>query len=86
MSVWSPMLRPNKHSHPDQTVISVATLVLAQLRNRRLLNYEALLKLVKRSVLGGEVLLMPALNLLFLLGLVVYRPKTDSFEYLGDQG
>ena len=34
------MLRPTKHSHPDRTVISVALIVLARIRARRLEQYE----------------------------------------------
>ncbi|WP_347710771.1 ABC-three component system middle component 8 [Geothrix sp. SG200] len=77
------MLSPSKHSHPDRTVINVAAILLSRLKNRRLEDYGALKRLVKKNVSGGDVLLLPALNLLFLLGLVEYRPKTDAFEYLG---
>ena len=31
----------------------------------------------------GDVLFLPALNFLFLMGLVEYRPKTDAVEYVG---
>lgn len=77
------MLRPTKHSHPDRTVISVALLLLARLRLRRVEQYGELLGLAKRSVTGGDVLFLPALNFLYLLGLVEYRPKTDAVEYVG---
>ncbi len=77
------MLRPSKHSHPDRTVINVSTLVLRRLKTRRVEEYDALKKLVKKDVSGGDVLFLPAMNLLYLLGLVEYRPKTDAFEYLG---
>jgi hypothetical protein len=77
------ILRPSKHSHPDRTVISVSMLVLARLKSRRLEEYDALKKLVKKHVSGGELLFLPAMNLLYLLGLVEYRPKVDAFEYLG---
>ncbi len=77
------MLRPNKHSHPDRTVINVSLLILARLRTRRVEEYQALRNLVKKSVAGGDVLFLPALGFLYLLGLVEYRPKTDAFEYVG---
>jgi hypothetical protein len=79
------MLRPTKHSHPDRTVVNVSALVLTHLKSRRLEEYDALRKYVKKSVKGGEFLFLPALNLLYLLGLVEYRPKTDAFEYVGGQ-
>lgn len=77
------MLRPTKHTHPDRTVINVALLLLQRLKARRVDEYSALRNFVKNAVRGGEVLFLPALNLLFLLGLIEYRPKTDAVEYLG---
>jgi ABC-3C biological conflict system middle component len=79
------ILRPTKHAHPDRTVISLSLLLLARLKMRRLEDYFGLRKFAKRSVKGGDVLFLPALNFLFLIGLVEYRPKTDSVEYLGPQ-
>lgn len=77
------MLRPSKHSHPDRTVVSVALLILGRLRARRIDDYDALRAFVKKGVAGGDVLFLPSLNFLFLLGLVEYHPKTDAFEYVG---
>ena len=79
------ILRPTKHAHPDRTVISLSLLLLARLKTRRLEDYYGLRKFAKRSVKGGDVLFLPALNFLFLIGLIEYRPKTDSVEYLGPQ-
>jgi hypothetical protein len=77
------MLRPTKHSHPDRTVISVALLLLVRLKSRRLEDYSQLKSYAKKSVNGGDVLYLPALNFLFLLGLIDYHAKTDSVEYVG---
>ena len=77
------MLRPTKHSHPDRTVISVSLLLLARLKSRRLDDYDNLRKYAKKAVVGGDVLFLPALNFLFLMGLIDYRPKTDAVEYVG---
>ncbi|TFY93614.1 hypothetical protein DYL61_13395 [Pseudomonas nabeulensis] len=77
------MLRPTKHSHPDRTVINVSLLILARLRSRRVDEYDALRRYAKKAVTGGDVLFLPALNFLYLLGLVDYRPKTDAVEYVG---
>jgi hypothetical protein len=77
------MLRPTKHSHPDRTVINVALLLLARIKARRVDDYDALRKYVKKAVVGGDVLFLPAVNFLYLVGLVDYRPKTDAFEYVG---
>lgn len=77
------MLRPSKHSHPDRTIVNVALLLLTRLRTRRLDGYSTLRAYAKKSVTGGDVLFLPALNFLFLLGFVEYRPKNDAIEYVG---
>jgi len=77
------MLRPTKHSHPDRTVINVSLLLLARLKTRRVDDYDGLRKYAKKSVTGGDVLFLPALNFLYLMGLIDYRPKTDAVEYVG---
>lgn len=77
------MLRPTKHSHPDRTVINVSLLLLARLRDRRVDEYDVLRRYAKKSVIGGDVLFLPALNFLYLMGLIDYRPKTDAVEYVG---
>ncbi|CFX31006.1 conserved protein of unknown function [Candidatus Filomicrobium marinum] len=77
------MLRPTKHSHPDRTVLNVALVLLARLRSKRVEDYDALRTYAKAKVLGGEVLFLPALNFLYVMGVVEYRPKTDAFEYVG---
>jgi hypothetical protein len=77
------MLRPTKHSHPDRTVINVALLLVARLKARRVDEYDVLRKFAKKQVTGGDVLFLPALNFLYLMGLIEYRPKTDAVEYVG---
>ena len=64
------MLRPSKHTHPDRTVLSVATLLLVQLRAERLTTFDKLRRLARKRAVGGDVLFLPAVNLLFLLGLI----------------
>lgn len=77
------MLRPTKHSHPDRTIINVSLLLLARLKTRRVDEYDELRRFAKNSVSGGDVLFLPALNFLYLMGLIEYRPKTDAVEYVG---
>lgn len=77
------MLRPTKHSHPDRTVINVALVLLSRLKARRLADYDQLRAYAKKEVIGGDVLFLAAVNLLYLFGLIEYRPKTDAFEYVG---
>ncbi len=75
------MLRPTKHSHPDRTIVSMALLLLLHLKERRAEDYEVLRQYAKKSVDGGDVLFVPALSFLFLMGRVDYRPKTDAIEF-----
>lgn len=77
------LLRPSKHAHPDRTVLGVAILILGLLKERRVEEYEKLRSYVKRQVSGSDPLFLPALNLMFLLGVVDYHPKTDAIEYVG---
>mgnify|MGYP001568028318 FL=1 len=77
------MLRPTKHSHPDRTVINVSLLLLMRLKIRRVDDYDSLRKYARKAVTGGDVLFLPALNFLFLTGLIDYRPKIDAMEYVG---
>ncbi|MGZ4977726.1 MAG: ABC-three component system middle component 8 [Methylobacter sp.] len=77
------MLRPTKHSHPDRTVIYASLLLLTRLKLRRIEEYDSLRKHLKKSIIGGDVLFLPALNFLYLLNLIEYRPKTDAIEYVG---
>lgn len=76
------MLRPSKHSHPDRTVVNVALHLLKRLRKQRLDRYGDLRDFAKKAVTGGDVLFLPAINFLFLLGLIEYRPKTDAIEFV----
>lgn len=77
------MLRPTKHSHPDRTIINVSLILLARLTSRRIDDYDTLRNYARKSVVGGDVLFLPSLNFLYLLGLIDYRPKIDSIEYIG---
>ncbi|WP_323836867.1 ABC-three component system middle component 8 [Photorhabdus africana] len=78
------MLRPTKHSHPDRTVINVALIIISRLKGLRIENYSDLLSYTKKAVSGGDVLFLPALNFLFIMGIIEYRSKTDAIEYVAN--
>jgi hypothetical protein len=61
----------------------VSLLLLGRLKKQRLDNYGDLRAFAKKAITGGDVLYLPALNFLFLMGLIEYHPKTDAVEYLG---
>jgi len=77
------MLRPTKHSHPDRTVINMSLRLLARLKVHRVDNYDSLRAYARKAVIGGDVLFLPTLNFLYLMGLIDYHPKTDTVEYVG---
>ena len=77
------MLKPSKHAHPDQTIIAVATVILRRMKQRRVESFDGLRNHLQGVIEGVSALFLPALNLLFLLSLLEYRPKTDTFEYTG---
>jgi hypothetical protein len=63
--------------------MNVASLLLKRLKSHRLEECDKLRSYAKKAVTGGDALYLPSLSLLFLLGLIDYRPKTDSIEYVG---
>lgn len=75
------MLRPSKHSHPDKTVINVAMLLLQRLKTVRIEKFDDLKHYVKSKIAGSDILFLPALNFLYLFGVIEYRKKTDCIEY-----
>ena len=77
------MLRPNKHSDPELTVLPVAGEILKSLRKKRACSVPELRKVVEKLGEDRLPLLLPSVSLLYLLGLVEYRRKTDSVEYVG---
>lgn len=79
------MLRPTKHSHPDKTIINVSLIMLKHLKSKRLSEYNVLSCFVRKNVPGSDMLFIPALNFLFLMGLIEYHQKNDAIEYIGPQ-
>ncbi len=77
------MLRPTKYSNPDKTVVYLAVQLLKYMKKQRIDTYDNVLSYGKEKVDGASFLFLSALNLLFLLGLVDYHAKNDSFEYVG---
>jgi hypothetical protein len=77
------MLRPNKHSDPQLTVLPVAADVLKRLRKKRSCSLTDLRKYVEETGADRTSLLLPSIATLYLLGLVEYRRKTDCIEYVG---
>ncbi|MCD0458618.1 ABC-three component system middle component 8 [Roseiconus lacunae] len=77
------MIQPNKHAHPDKTLLAVTSSLLRQLRSKRTLQFDELRQHLAKSHPEATSLFLPAIDLLFILGVVVYRKQNDSFEYTG---
>lgn len=76
------MIRPSKHNDPDKTLIYASFLILKRLKKSKIVSYEELLGFIKKEITSGEYLFLPALNFLFLLGLINYQAKNDMIEYI----
>ena len=77
------MISPSKHSHPDKTVVSSSFRILHRLRQKRSIGFEELRAFNCQKENDVDSLFLPAMNLLYLLGLVEYRVQNDTFEYIG---
>ena len=78
------MLKPTKFSNPDKTVISISVIALAHLQRKRIVSFDELKSFICAKREGVESLLIPSLNFLYLLGVVEYREKSDSFEFIAE--
>lgn len=79
------MLTPSKNLDLDRSVLRVASEVLAELRRWRMMEYDSVIRLIKRRIGDdGDSVIAPALSFLFLIGRIDYHPKNDSFEYRQD--
>lgn len=76
------MIRPSKHNDPDKTLVYASFLMLKRLQKSKIVSYEELLGFIKKEITSGEYLFLPALNFLFLLGLINYQAKNDMIEYI----
>lgn len=76
------MIRATKHLNLNTCVLRASSRLLAKLQAERLCGYEAL----RSSLMGldsdADILFLPTIHFLFLLGRVNYHAQTDSFEYI----
>jgi hypothetical protein len=76
------MITPKKHLNLDVSVLRVSAFILRELRRRRTMDFQTLRQRISRSVgTDADLVFLPALSLLFLLGRIEYHAKNDSFEY-----
>ncbi|MBR9864644.1 MAG: hypothetical protein GYB24_14495 [Rhodobacteraceae bacterium] len=78
------MLTAEKHLDLDTSLVRVAAVILKELKRKGAVAFEALRKLITRRVgEDGELMFLPALRFLFLLGRVEYHTKNDVVELVG---
>ena len=76
-------LLPTKHSHPDKTTIALAMIIVKRLKKVRIEKYDNLLEFLQNKNSDSKTLFLSSMNFLYLMGLIDYHKKTDSFEYVG---
>ena len=76
------MLQPSKHSNPKLTTLSASGCLLAELQRKRAMSVPELKSHLVVKIPGAEPLFQPSITLLYALGVIEYRPKNDSIEYI----
>lgn len=79
------MIRPAKHLNLNTCVLRVASRLLARLQRERICRFNELRDSVSDLGEDADVVFLPTIHFLYLLGRVDYHPQTDSFEYLQPQ-
>lgn len=76
------MLKPDRHTNPDLSVLNISAFVLRQLKSQYSISYDKLLEKVIKVMGDGAKENYPyALNFLFLVGKLNYKEATDTFTY-----
>lgn len=76
------MIRATKHLNLNTCVLRASSRLLTKLQAERLCGYEALRNSLTSLDPDADVLFLPTIHFLFLLGRVNYHSQTDSFEYI----
>ena len=76
------MNRPAKHLDLNTCVVRSASRLLSRLQKKRLCGYEDLRQELVNLGPDADVLFIPTVHFLYLLGRVDYHSQTDSFEFL----
>lgn len=76
------MIRAAKHLNLNICVMRASSRLLARLQRERLCSYDALRCSLHELGPDADVLFLPTVHFLFLLGRVNYHSQTDCFEYI----
>lgn len=77
------LLKPNKNANPDLTVMAASSFLLKRIKKSRLETITELTLALLENDKNSTSLIEPALEFLFLLGLIEYHTKNDLIEYTG---
>jgi hypothetical protein len=80
------MIRPAKHLNLNTCVLRAASRLLARLQQDRVCRFTDLQASLVDLGDDAEIVFLPTLHFLYLMGRVNYHPQTDSFEYLQPHG
>jgi hypothetical protein len=76
------MLKPDRHTNPDFSVINISAFMLRQLKAQYSVSYDQLLeKVIKGMGEKAKENYPYALNFLYLMGKLNYKEATDTFTY-----
>jgi hypothetical protein len=76
------MIKPNRHTNPDYSVINISAYILKLLRAHSTIEYDKLLGKVINELGDKAKENYPyALNFLFLLNKIKYQELTDTFSF-----
>jgi hypothetical protein len=79
------MIRPDKYTNPDYSVINISAVILKQLKSKYLIGHDELLeKILNDKKIGSKAKenYPYALDFLYLLGKIDYQEETDKFIYI----
>ncbi len=75
------MLKPDKHTNPELSVINIAGLIIEQIKNNEIISYDDLLSnLVNQTSESVEDVFLYALFFLYILDKVEYIPDLDALR------
>lgn len=79
------MILPAKHLNLNTCVLRAAGRLLARLQEDRVCRFADLRSCLADLGQDADVVFLPTVHFLYLVGRVDYHPQTDSFEYLKPQ-
>ncbi len=75
------MIKPDRHTNPDISVINISAFILMQLNEHYSISYDKIVGEIVNTLSEEARENCPyAINFLFLLDKLVYDNKTDSFK------